>query len=93
MMPNYSGNSRNFVGHSMNSRYSMPDAYSRPVSHKRSLETYCRQDDVLSNLPLAMAYVPWQIWQDIYAAETGLHKGTIFKELDKPFFGKGGCSR
>ena len=43
----------------------------------------------------AMAYVPWQEWQNIYEAEKGFHKGTIFEELDKPFrgIGMGGCCR
>ncbi|MBU3841299.1 MAG: spore coat associated protein CotJA [Candidatus Ruminococcus intestinipullorum] len=44
-------------------------------------------------MPLAMAYVPWQNWQDIYEVHKGIHRGTIFEELDKPFFGRGGCNR
>ena len=43
--------------------------------------------------PLAMAYVPWQKWQDIYEPCKGLEHGTIFRELDKPFLGKGGMRR
>ncbi len=38
-------------------------------------------------LSLAMAYVPNQKFRDIYDMETALMKGTIFKELDKPFLG------
>ena len=49
--------------------------------------------DTIHNMPLAMAYVPWQTWRDIYDAEKGFHYGTIFKELDKPFLGKGGSMR
>ena len=48
----------------------------------------CAKD---SHMPIAMAYVPWQVWQDIYDAEKGFHRGTIFQELDKPFLGMGGC--
>ncbi|MEZ3434723.1 MAG: spore coat associated protein CotJA [Lachnospiraceae bacterium] len=47
--------------------------------------------DELSGMPLAMAYVPWQEWQNIYEAEKGFCRGTIFEELDKPFCGIGGC--
>ena len=32
-------------------------------------------------VPLAMAYVPWQMWRDIYDAEKGFCCGTIFQEL------------
>lgn len=42
---------------------------------------------------LAMAYVPWQTWQDIYEADKGFHCGTIFQELNLPFLGKGGSRR
>lgn len=49
--------------------------------------------NVLDNMPLAMAYVPWQTWRDIYDAEKGFHRGTIFQELDLPFLGKGGKKR
>ncbi len=44
-----------------------------------------------TSMPIAMAYVPWQMWRDIYDAEKALHRGTIFQELDKPFLGAGGC--
>lgn len=45
------------------------------------------------NMPLAMAYVPWQKWCSIYETCKGFQRGTIFAELDKPFMGKGGCNR
>lgn len=47
--------------------------------------------DGLEGMPLAMAYVPWQRWQNIYDAEKGFCNGTIFQELNLPFFGVGGC--
>lgn len=46
--------------------------------------------DALAGMPLAMAYVPWQMWRKIYDAEKALCQGTIFEELDKPFRGIGG---
>ncbi len=36
---------------------------------------------------LAMVYPPEQIWQNLYCEEEGFFAGTIFKELDKPFYG------
>lgn len=46
--------------------------------------------DSLSGMPIAMAYVPWQMWRKIYDAEKAFCRGTIFEELDKPFQGMGG---
>ena len=46
--------------------------------------------DRLEGMPLAMD-VPWQKWQNIYDAEKGFCNGTIFQELNLPFFGVGGC--
>ena len=42
---------------------------------------------------IAMAYVPWQTWRDIYDPCKALECGTIFQELDKPFLGRGGRRR
>lgn len=36
---------------------------------------------------LAMGYVPNQIWKDLYEAEEGFPRGTIFRQLDLPFEG------
>ena len=47
----------------------------------------------LKEMPIAMAYVPWQKWQKIYDVCEGFQRGTIFSELDKTFHGKGGCNR
>lgn len=44
-------------------------------------------NEQLDNLPLAMAYVPMQKWKDIYEADVGLDRGTMFSELDLPFLG------
>lgn len=42
----------------------------------------------IDSLPLAMAYVPMQQWRDLYSADVGLQRGTIFSQLDKPFLGR-----
>ena len=48
--------------------------------------------DPLRGLALAIAYVPWQYWDQTYELEKALQWGTIFPELNKPFSGKrGGC--
>lgn len=35
--------------------------------------------------PIAMGHIPWQQWQQTYALDRGLVRGTIFPELDLPF--------
>ena len=38
--------------------------------------------------PIGMAYVPWQTFQNIYDPERALDAGTMFVELDNPFYGR-----
>lgn len=49
--------------------------------------------DPLEDMALAMAYVPWQKWNDTYDVHQGLECGTIFPVLNKPFYGKGGWNQ
>ena len=42
----------------------------------------------ISDQPIAMAYVPDQIFQSTYDLHRALEVGTIFPELHKPFCGK-----
>ena len=41
--------------------------------------------------PLAMTYMPMQEWRNLYAPCDALKAGTIFAELDLPFYGEGGA--
>ncbi|MDO5519572.1 MAG: spore coat associated protein CotJA [bacterium] len=43
-------------------------------------------NDEIGCMPLAMSYVPWQQWGDVFTAECGLEHATIFPELVKPFW-------
>lgn len=66
----------------------------RCMERKESPRCGCRmEEDCLQSLPIAMSYVPWQKWRNIYDVSKGFHRGTIFEELDKPFLGRGGCNR
>lgn len=40
------------------------------------------------DMPLAMAYVPWQEWNQVYEPCQALESGTIFPELNLPFLGR-----
>ena len=42
-------------------------------------------DRCVNDLPLAMAYVPMQKWENVCDAPSGLAMGTIFKDLVKPY--------
>ena len=92
-MPNYPNNPRSYGGRSMNSRYCAPNSRNYSAESWASPEMHCGRNDVLEGLPLAMAYIPWQMWRAVYDAEKALHQGTIFEELNKPFCGKGGRRR
>lgn len=39
----------------------------------------------IDRMPLAMTYVPWQQWRNLYDPSKGFWVGTIFQELDLPF--------
>ena len=40
------------------------------------------------DMPVGMAYVPFQQWDTPYEGAVGYSRGTIFKELDLPFIGE-----
>lgn len=42
----------------------------------------------LKNLPLTMAYVPFQAIEGTYSRDEALKAGTLFPNLDKPFLGR-----
>ena len=60
-----------------------------------SCDTVCSPVETRQPMSLAMAYVPWQRWQETYPLEEGFHHGTIFPDLNLPFEGKkrGGMRR
>ena len=41
---------------------------------------------VVDGLPLAMVYAPMQKWHQAYSPDEALSRGTLFAELDKPFY-------
>ncbi len=65
----------------------MLDLLEKDSPEIRTDNRFC--DTELKNLPLAMAYVPMQRFNDLYENKyDALKNGTLFKELDKPFKGK-----
>ncbi len=67
-----------------------------PCAVEATRRTACDVRDItdsLKDMPIAMAYVPWQRWRNIYDAEKGFCNGTIFQDLNLPFIGMGGCQK
>ena len=62
----------------------MPQNAESPVCHENDTADACQ-------LPLAMGYVPSQKFENLYSHTDGWRRGTIFKDLDKPY--EGGCCR
>ena len=54
-----------------------------------SYSKYASSDEVSLGLPenasLAMAYVPFQQWNNVYSMDEALNKGTLFPDLEFPF--------
>lgn len=49
----------------------------------------CKGEDI-DRFPIGMCYVPWQCFRNIYENEfQALAKGTMFKELDLDWYGRG----
>lgn len=47
-----------------------------------------------SHVSLGMMYVPFQRFENLYDGEKALERGTLFADLDMPFYGrKGGNPR
>ena len=67
-----------------------------PHSCRREDSDCGHGEDGMNGFSLAMVYSPHQHWRNLYDEETGLKRGTIFEELDKPFHGPacmgGGCN-
>lgn len=92
------GNNMNCDSCSANSRNMMHQRdmmYQKDMRMARNQRNACDDDcsrgrDMLYGVPLAMGYVPWQNFECTYEPAQALHAGTIFPELDKPFYGRRG---
>ena len=48
----------------------------------------CNKETTLRDWPIAMAYVPWQSYGNLYAQPQALRNGTAFAELNLDFAGR-----
>lgn len=53
---------------------------------KNGICSTCEED--MPGKALAMAYVPWQTWENLYEICEGFSAGTIFKDLNLEFYGR-----
>ena len=56
-------------------------------SHGVIGNTYPCGENGVEGRALAMVYAPIQAWRNAYDPQTALARGTLFRELDMPFFG------
>ena len=86
------GNNRNCDVCAGNTRNQMDMRRQKAAMYERynNCDDCRRTRDELSGMPLAMGYVPWQNFECTYEPAQGLRAGTIFPELDKPFYGRRG---
>ncbi len=69
-------------------RYTAPYRIRVPAEKRRSVNSACGSCNgyLHREAPIAMVYSPVQQWRDLYDPATALSNGTIFKELDLPFY-------
>lgn len=65
----------------INSYFSASDMQARSADGETMLP-------IPADATVAMAYVPFQFMDEIYDDEKALQVGTLFPELNKPFYGK-----
>lgn len=65
------------------------DARSRSVMREHALSP-SNIGQCVNSLPLAMAYVPSQRFENLYEVAEAWQNGTLFADLNKPYEG-GGC--
>ena len=61
---------------------------SKPENLNAGMVRPRKPDFMPKNPALAMAYVPMQPKGETYEPEVGLKSGTIFPDLNKPFYGR-----
>lgn len=58
------------------------------IKNDRKPHTKDSEFSCVDDYPLAMTYVPMQRFENLYSRDTALYRGTLYKDLDKPFCGR-----
>lgn len=76
-------------------QFDMADAVARIAKSECEPEPCHKPRCVTTALPdepqVTMAYVPFQLDKTAYTPEIALNEGTLFKALNKPFYGRSIC--
>lgn len=80
-------NNNNFRNYNNNSNFMRDTRRNNYTADRKNMCRFPQEDDI-DKMPIAMAYVPWQQWNDVYDLETAFQCGTIFPELNLPFTGR-----
>ncbi len=76
-----------------NSRYKRMEPSRRDMCREQVKYDDCERESRKQDFdlfPIAMCYVPWQCFRDLYESEyDALANGTLFKELDLKWYGRG----
>ena len=59
----------------------------RSTESENNCECQCSMSVFPREISVAMAYVPFQQWCDVYSCDKALCQGTVFPVLDLPFMG------
>jgi len=62
-----------------------PETFRRPIRPPQNSNNNSNNGNLPQNAPLAMAYVPFQEWSDVYSDDEAFPIGTLFPDLDFPF--------
>lgn len=92
----YRGNTGSNMGYRRGESSRSDFAQSRTredMCEKQMPEEMCerdRRDGDFDRFPIAMCYVPWQCFRNLYENEfVAIANGTLFKELDLKWYGRG----
>ena len=77
-----------YVNRTNNGCQGRPGGSNVVVSRGCCNDTVCNKETMLRGLPIAMAYVPWQDYGNIYTLPQALRNGTVFAELNLDFAGR-----
>ncbi len=75
-----------------NGRYKHMEPERKDMCKERIMDDCVRESRKVDfdRFPIAMCYVPWQCFRDLYENEyEALANGTLFKELDLKWYGRG----
>ena len=81
----YDARRNRYTGRPVNRRQTASFHVPVQESMSRGSASNDRAPSHIDHFTAAMAYVPWQKWNETYELCRGLQAGTIFPELDKPF--------